>query len=105
MLKTPAQGVDVCLTVTLVDGYVLARSAFHRSMNYRSVTVLGRARLVAEHAEKMEALRVITAHIVPELATSRPVSKDHVLFASYAGQPAPRYAGPRTPVLPAGTLQ
>ena len=65
MLKTLAQGVDVCLTVTLVDGYVLARSAFHHSMNYRSVTVLGRARLVAEHAEKMEALRVITDHVVP----------------------------------------
>jgi uncharacterized protein len=65
MLKTLAQGVDVCLTVTLVDGYVLARSAFHHSMNYRSVTVLGRARLVAEHAEKIEALRVITDHIVP----------------------------------------
>jgi len=44
MLKTLAQGVDVCVTVTLVDGYVLARSAFHHSMNYRSVTVLGRAR-------------------------------------------------------------
>jgi nitroimidazol reductase NimA-like FMN-containing flavoprotein (pyridoxamine 5'-phosphate oxidase superfamily) len=65
MLKTLAQGVDVCVTVTLVDAYVLARSAFHHSMNYRSVTVLGRARLVAEEAEKMEALRVITDHIVP----------------------------------------
>jgi nitroimidazol reductase NimA-like FMN-containing flavoprotein (pyridoxamine 5'-phosphate oxidase superfamily) len=65
MLKKLAQGVDVCLTVTLVDGYVLARSAFHHSMNYRSVTVLGRARLVAEHAEKIEALRVITDHVVP----------------------------------------
>ena len=65
MLKTLAQGVDVCLTVTLVDGYVLARSAFHHSMNYRSVTVLGRARLVTELAEKMEALRIITDHIVP----------------------------------------
>jgi len=65
MLKTLAQGVDVCVTVTLVDAYVLARSAFHHSMNYRSVTVLGRARLVAEEAERMEALRVITDHIVP----------------------------------------
>jgi uncharacterized protein len=65
MLKTLAQGVDVCVTVTLVDAYVLARSAFHHSMNYRSVTVLGRARLVAEEAEKMQALRVITDHIVP----------------------------------------
>jgi nitroimidazol reductase NimA-like FMN-containing flavoprotein (pyridoxamine 5'-phosphate oxidase superfamily) len=65
MLKTLAQGIEVCMTVTLVDGYVLARSAFHHSMNYRSVTVLGRARLVAEQAEKLEALRVITDHIVP----------------------------------------
>jgi uncharacterized protein len=65
MLKTLARGVDVCVTVTLVDAYVLARSAFHHSMNYRSVTVLGRARMVAEDAEKMAALRVITDHIVP----------------------------------------
>lgn len=65
MLKTLAEGVDICLTVTLVDGFVLARSAFHHSMNYRSVTVLGRARLVSEVAEKMEALRLITDHIVP----------------------------------------
>src|SRR3569833_727471 len=65
MLKTLAQGVDVCVTVTLVDGYVLARSAFHHSMNYRSVTVLGRARLVSDLAERLRALRVITDLIVP----------------------------------------
>jgi nitroimidazol reductase NimA-like FMN-containing flavoprotein (pyridoxamine 5'-phosphate oxidase superfamily) len=65
MLKTLAQGVDVCVTVTLVDGYVLARSAFHHSMNYRSVTILGRARLVTDLEEKLEALRTITDHIVP----------------------------------------
>src|ERR1700761_7817587 len=65
MLTTLAQGVDICITVTLVDGFVLARSAFHHSMNYRSVTVLGRARLVAEEAEKMAALRIITDHVVP----------------------------------------
>lgn len=66
MLKTLSQGVDVCLTVTLVDGFVLARSAFHHSMNYRSVTVFGRARPVLEEAEKLEALRIITDHIVPQ---------------------------------------
>ena len=65
MLKTLAEGVDVCLTVTLVDGFVLARSAFHHSMNYRSVTVFGRARLVSEASEKMAALSLITDHIVP----------------------------------------
>jgi nitroimidazol reductase NimA-like FMN-containing flavoprotein (pyridoxamine 5'-phosphate oxidase superfamily) len=65
MLKTLAEGVDVCVTVTLVDAYVLARSAFHHSMNYRSVVALGRARLVTDHAERMEALRRLTNHIVP----------------------------------------
>lgn len=66
MLKTLAEGVDICVTVTLVDGYVLARSAFHHSMNYRSVTILGRARLVTELEEKLHALELITNHIVPQ---------------------------------------
>ena len=66
MLKTLAQGVAVCVTVTLVDGYVLARSAFHHSMNYRSVTALGKARQVCDETEKMTALQVITDHIVPQ---------------------------------------
>jgi nitroimidazol reductase NimA-like FMN-containing flavoprotein (pyridoxamine 5'-phosphate oxidase superfamily) len=64
-LKTLATGVDVCLTVTLMDGMVLARSAFHHSMNYRSVVVLGNARLVQEPEERMLALKVITDHAVP----------------------------------------
>lgn len=66
MLKTLAQGVDVCVTVTLVDGFVLARSAFHHSMNYRSVTILGRAHLVMDVEEKLQALQIITDHIVPQ---------------------------------------
>jgi nitroimidazol reductase NimA-like FMN-containing flavoprotein (pyridoxamine 5'-phosphate oxidase superfamily) len=65
MLKKLAEGIDMCVTVTLVDGYVLARSAFHHSMNYRSVTILGRARLVEELDEKLTALRLITDHVVP----------------------------------------
>jgi nitroimidazol reductase NimA-like FMN-containing flavoprotein (pyridoxamine 5'-phosphate oxidase superfamily) len=65
MLKTLAEGVEVCVTVTLVDAYVLARSAFHHSMNYRSVVVLGRAQLVTDYAERIEALRTLTNHIVP----------------------------------------
>jgi len=64
-LKTLSEGVDVCATITLVDGYVLARSAFHHSMNYRSVVVLGRARLVSEPEETMQALRTLTNHLVP----------------------------------------
>ena len=65
MLRTLDQGVDVCLTVTLVDGFVLARSAFHHSMNYRSVVVLGKARLVTDTQEKVAALRSFTNHILP----------------------------------------
>lgn len=64
MLKTLSAGVSVCVTVTHVDGLVLARSAFHHSVNYRSVVILGSARLVNEPAEKMEALRVFTDHVM-----------------------------------------
>jgi len=64
MLRTLAGGVDVCVTVTLLDGLVLARSAFHHSMNYRSVVILGRAVAVEGDAEKRAALRVISEQIV-----------------------------------------
>jgi nitroimidazol reductase NimA-like FMN-containing flavoprotein (pyridoxamine 5'-phosphate oxidase superfamily) len=57
--------MPVCVTVTLLDGLVLARSAFHHSMNYRSVTVLGRTRLVGDPGEKEAALRAFVEHVVP----------------------------------------
>jgi nitroimidazol reductase NimA-like FMN-containing flavoprotein (pyridoxamine 5'-phosphate oxidase superfamily) len=59
-----AQEIDLCLTVTLVDGLVLARSAFHTSINYRSVVVLGKARLVTDATEKWQALRSFTNHVI-----------------------------------------
>lgn len=65
MLRTLEEGVDVCVTVTLVDGLVLARSAFHHSINYRSVVVFGRATVVEDMQEKWDALRVFTDHIIP----------------------------------------
>lgn len=65
MLRTLRGSVDVCVTVTLVDGLVLARSAFHHSMNYRSVMILGKACVVSDPAEKMDALRCFTNHVVP----------------------------------------
>jgi nitroimidazol reductase NimA-like FMN-containing flavoprotein (pyridoxamine 5'-phosphate oxidase superfamily) len=65
MLRAISGGVEVCVTVTLLDGLVLARSAFHHSMNYRSVVVFGRASLVEDPDEKMEALRAFTDHVVP----------------------------------------
>jgi uncharacterized protein len=64
MLRTLSQGIPVCVTVTLVDGLVLARSAFHHSVNYRSVVILGTAKLVEDPTEKMEALRLFTEHIM-----------------------------------------
>jgi nitroimidazol reductase NimA-like FMN-containing flavoprotein (pyridoxamine 5'-phosphate oxidase superfamily) len=65
MLRTLKKGIDVCVTVTLIDGLVLARSAFHHSMNYRSVVVFGRATLVDEQEEKMAALFALSEHMIP----------------------------------------
>ncbi len=65
MLRALEQGAEVCLTVTLLDGFVLARSAFHHSMNYRSVVVFAKARPVTDRAEKLEALRAFTEHVWP----------------------------------------
>ena len=65
MLKTLQGGLPVCLTVTPVDGLVLARSAFHHSMNYRSVVVLGDAEAVTDNGEKWDALHAIVEHVAP----------------------------------------
>jgi nitroimidazol reductase NimA-like FMN-containing flavoprotein (pyridoxamine 5'-phosphate oxidase superfamily) len=65
LLRTLGEGVPMCLSVTLLDGLVLARSAFHHSMNYRSVVLLGRGRPVEEPREKLHALEVILDHVVP----------------------------------------
>ena len=66
MLRGLAGGIDTCVTVTLIDGLVLARSAFHHSMNYRSVVVLGTARAVLDPALKRAALRALVEHVAPE---------------------------------------
>ncbi|HTP88109.1 MAG TPA: pyridoxamine 5'-phosphate oxidase family protein [Bryobacteraceae bacterium] len=63
MMRGAADGICLCVTVTLLDGFVMARSAFHHSMNYRSVVVLGKARLVTDPEEKWEALRGFTNRI------------------------------------------
>lgn len=65
MRRTLADGVDLSVAVTLLDGLVLARSAFNHSMNYRSVVVFGRARLVEEPAAKLAALHCLSEHLVP----------------------------------------
>jgi nitroimidazol reductase NimA-like FMN-containing flavoprotein (pyridoxamine 5'-phosphate oxidase superfamily) len=65
MLREANKGFPVCVTVTLLDGLVLARSIFNHSMNYRSVVILGQATMVADPAEKLEALRLLSEHIIP----------------------------------------
>jgi nitroimidazol reductase NimA-like FMN-containing flavoprotein (pyridoxamine 5'-phosphate oxidase superfamily) len=65
MLRNLNEGLPVCITVTLLDGLVLARSVFNHSMNYRSVVILGTATLVDDPAEKLTALRALSEHIIP----------------------------------------
>jgi nitroimidazol reductase NimA-like FMN-containing flavoprotein (pyridoxamine 5'-phosphate oxidase superfamily) len=65
LLRQMKDGVPVCITVTLLDGLVLARSIFNHSMNYRSVVVLGKATLVDDPKEKIGALRLLSEHIIP----------------------------------------
>jgi len=63
--KAVAGGAEVCVAATIVDGLVLARSAFHHSMNYRSVVLYGRAREVTDPDELLTAARAITRHVLP----------------------------------------
>ena len=73
MIRHLAQGVPACVTVTTVDGLVFARSAFHHSMNYRSVVAFGQARLLTEADEKLHALAIISDHVAPgRWAAARP---------------------------------
>jgi nitroimidazol reductase NimA-like FMN-containing flavoprotein (pyridoxamine 5'-phosphate oxidase superfamily) len=65
MLRTLQRGVPVSVAVTLIDGLVLARSAMHHSMNYRSVVLFGTASLVDEPGRKFEILRALTEHVIP----------------------------------------
>ena len=64
MLRSISDGIDACVTITLIDGLVLARSAFHHSMNYRSVVVFGRAAVVDDPDEKRRAFDALVEHVV-----------------------------------------
>lgn len=79
MLRTLADGTEVCVTVTLVDAVVLARSAFHHSMNYRSVMVFGTATPVIDDDEKHRAMMALLDHITPGRSLdTRPPSTDEL---------------------------
>ena len=88
MLRSLAQGIDVCVNMTLVDGFVLARSAFRHSLTYRSVVVFGKARLVTDPVEKMEAMRCFMNHLVPgRWEEVRPPSEREMLQTSVLAVP------------------
>jgi nitroimidazol reductase NimA-like FMN-containing flavoprotein (pyridoxamine 5'-phosphate oxidase superfamily) len=117
MLRELSTGLPACVTVTLVDGLVLARSAFHHSMNYRSVTAFGTARKIDDAAHKNEALRVISEHLIAgrwsdvrapddkELAATA-VLEFHIEEASAKVRTGPPQDSPEDYVLPtwAGVL-
>jgi len=75
--KTLRDGADVCVAATIVDGLVLARSAFNHSMNYRSVVVFGRAREVTEPEEMERAATAITSHVAPGRETEARMPTEH----------------------------
>ncbi len=65
LLKHIAEGNEICIAITLMDGLVLARSVFHHSMNYRSVVIFGKGKLLENKVVKLEALKTITEHLIP----------------------------------------
>src|SRR5437660_6664738 len=84
MLRNLDKGIPVCVTVTLLDGLVLARSIFNHSMNYRSVVVLGTANVVQDPGEKLEALHRISEHILPGRWAESRQPKERELKATFA---------------------
>ena len=79
MLRTLAKGIKACLTVTHVDGLVIARSGFHHSINYRSVMALGVAEQVTDDAHKLQALEAFVERLFPgRWAVLRPVNKQEL---------------------------
>ena len=88
LMRGLAGGLQVCVTVTLVDGLVMARSAFHHSMNYRSAVVVGTARLVTDEAERARALDAIVDHMAPgRSATLRPATRKELAATAVLAVP------------------
>jgi uncharacterized protein len=79
MFNAIGKGIPICFTATIVDGFVLAKSAFRHSMNYRCVVVLGKAELVTDDSEKEHALEIVTNHVIPgRWDDVRPPKKEEV---------------------------
>jgi nitroimidazol reductase NimA-like FMN-containing flavoprotein (pyridoxamine 5'-phosphate oxidase superfamily) len=88
MLGSLADGIEACVTITIIDGLVLARSAFHHSMNYRSVMIFGCATVVDDADEKRAALHALVEHVVPgRWADAREPSPKELRTTSVLGMP------------------
>lgn len=86
--KVMGKGIPTCVTTTIIDGLVLARSAFHSSMNYRSVVIHGHARLVEDIDEKTQALAAITDHVAPgRWDEARPMTKKELVSTGVIAVP------------------
>ena len=94
MLRRLDEGAPVCITVTLLDGLVFARSIFNHSMNYRSAVVLGTAERVEDPTEKLEALRILSEHIVPgRWKDVRPPNEPELKMTSVFRLPIQEFSG------------
>jgi len=88
MLRALTEGGDICVCVTLLDGIVFARSAFHHSVNYRSVVVYGRAEEITDPVEKYEALRIVVEHVAPGRSdVVRPPTDEEVTMTKVVAVP------------------
>jgi nitroimidazol reductase NimA-like FMN-containing flavoprotein (pyridoxamine 5'-phosphate oxidase superfamily) len=86
LIRHAASGERLCVTVTLLDGLVLARSAFHSSMNYRSVVAFGQARAIEAGPEKQRALTLLTEHLLPgRSAEARPMTAQEIAGTQILG--------------------
>ncbi len=100
LMNKLATSMDVCVTVTHVDGMVLARSAFHHSMNYRSVVVLGKAKAIIKEADKAMALDALVDHLIPgrsktsRAGTKQELKATHVLEMEIAEASLKQRSGP-----------
>jgi len=88
MLKTVREGVPVCVTVTHFDGLVMARPAFHHSVNYRSAMLFGRAEMVTDKAEKTRAMEAFVERVAPgRWATLRPMTAQELKATMVVAMP------------------
>jgi nitroimidazol reductase NimA-like FMN-containing flavoprotein (pyridoxamine 5'-phosphate oxidase superfamily) len=101
LLRAIASGAEICVAITLLDGLVLARSAFHHSMGYRSVVLFGRGRVIEDEAGKLAALERLTEHVVPgRWADARPPNAKELKMTTVVAMPIDAASAKQRDLLP-----